>query len=139
MRDDKMPIASKHFVLGTPMESPFPGMATAMFAMGCFWGAEKKFWETGGVHSTAVGYAAGDTANPTYEEVCSGRTGHAEVVLVVFDPSITSYEAMLKIFWESQDPTQGMRQGRSTAPGSTPTTTSNAAPPRPHATLTKPS
>ena len=111
MRDDKMPIASKHYVLGTPMESPFPVMETAMFAMGCFWGAEKKFWETGGVHSTAVGYAAGDTANPTYEEVCSGRTGHAEVVFVVYDPSITSYEAMLKIFWESHDPTQGMRQG----------------------------
>ncbi len=111
MRDDKMPIASKHFVLGTPMESPFPGMETAMFAMGCFWGAEKKFWETGGVHSTAVGYAAGDTPNPTYEEVCSGRTGHAEVVFVVYDPGVTSYEAMLKIFWESHDPTQGMRQG----------------------------
>ena len=110
-RDERMPLPARHHVLGTPLEGPFPGLQTAMFAMGCFWGAERKFWEAEGVHSTAVGYAAGYTRNPTYEEVCTGRTGHAEVVFVVFDPKVTSYDAMLKIFWESHDPTQGMRQG----------------------------
>jgi peptide-methionine (S)-S-oxide reductase len=111
-RDVKMPVAPKHHVLGAATQPPFPeGMRTAMFGMGCFWGAEKKFWQAKGVHSTAVGYAAGVTPNPTYEEVCSGRTGHAEVVRVVFDPSAVTYEALLKIFWESHDPTQGFRQG----------------------------
>jgi len=104
-------MADKHFVLGTSIRPPFPGMQVAVFGMGCFWGAEKKFWEAAGVHTTAVGYTAGATPNPTYAEVCSGRTGHTEAVLVVFDPAVTSYAAMLKIFWESHDPTQGMRQG----------------------------
>jgi len=113
-RDRKIPVAKKHYVLGTPMEPPFPGMEMATFAMGCFWGAEKMFWEAPGVHSTAAGYAAGFTPNPTYEEVCSGRTGHAEVVRVVFDPKLTSFGAMLKIFWENHDPTQGFRQGGDT-------------------------
>jgi peptide-methionine (S)-S-oxide reductase len=103
---------AQHFVLGTPLEPPFPeGLQMAVFGMGCFWGAERKFWEAPGVYTTAVGYAGGLTSNPTYEEVCSGRTGHAEVVLVVFDPAKTSYEEMLRIFWENHDPTQGMRQG----------------------------
>jgi peptide-methionine (S)-S-oxide reductase len=111
-RREPMPVPERHFVLGTPLVPPFPeGMQTAMFAMGCFWGAERKFWEEPGVYTTAVGYAAGFTANPTYSEVCSGATGHTEAVLVVFDPKVTSYEALLKIFWESHDPTQGMRQG----------------------------
>jgi len=110
-RERRMPVASRHFVLGTAMEPPFPGMETAIFGMGCFWGAEHKFWEAEGVHTTAVGYAAGYTPNPTYEEVCSGLTGHNEAVLVVFDPGRTSYEEMLRIFWENHDPTQGMRQG----------------------------
>jgi peptide-methionine (S)-S-oxide reductase len=102
----------KHFVNGRSIVPPFPeGMEKALFAMGCFWGAEKKFWEVPGVYTTAVGYAAGSTSNPTYREVCSGRTGHAEVVFVVFDPKETTYENLLKIFWESHDPTQGMRQG----------------------------
>jgi peptide-methionine (S)-S-oxide reductase len=100
-----------HFVLGTPLEPPFEGLQLAMFGMGCFWGAEKRFWEAPGVHSTQVGYAAGSTPNPTYQEVCSGRTGHNEVVRVVFDPVATTYEALLGIFWEGHDPTQGMRQG----------------------------
>jgi peptide-methionine (S)-S-oxide reductase len=105
-------VPERHFVLGTPLEPPFPeGMQQAVFGMGCFWGAERKFWEAPGVYTTAVGYAGGITPNPTYEEVCSGRTGHTEVVLVVFDPAITSYEAILRIFWENHDPTQGMRQG----------------------------
>jgi len=110
-RPQKMVVAPLHHVLGTPLEPPFPGMNLAMFAMGCFWGAERKFWEAPGVHSTAVGYAGGFTPNPTYEEVCSGRTGHAEVVRVAFDPARTSYEALLRVFWENHDPTQGMRQG----------------------------
>jgi peptide-methionine (S)-S-oxide reductase len=101
----------KHFVNGTSLEPPFPGKETAIFGMGCFWGAERKFWEAPGVVTTAVGYAGGTTPNPSYEQVCSGRTGHTEAVLVVFDPAVTSYEAMLKIFWENHDPTQGMRQG----------------------------
>jgi peptide-methionine (S)-S-oxide reductase len=111
-RDDPMPVASRHLVKGTPMEPPFPeGMETAIFGMGCFWGAERKFWTAPGVYTTAVGYAGGYTTNPTYEEVCSGRTGHTEAVLVVFDPAATSFDALLRIFWESHDPTQGMRQG----------------------------
>jgi peptide-methionine (S)-S-oxide reductase len=106
------PVPAQHFVLGTPLEPPFPdGLERAMFGMGCFWGAERKFWEEPGVFTTAVGYAGGYTPNPTYEEVCSGKTGHNEVVLVVFDPRRTSYERMLQVFWENHDPTQGMRQG----------------------------
>jgi peptide-methionine (S)-S-oxide reductase len=110
-RSEKMPVAPRHVVLGTPMVGPWPEMERAIFGLGCFWGAEKKFWQAPGVHSTAAGYAAGLTPNPTYQEVCSGMTGHNEVVQVVFDPSKTSYEALLKLFWESHDPTQGMRQG----------------------------
>ncbi len=111
-RSDAMPVPSAHFVNGHPLAPPFPaGVEQAVFGMGCFWGAERKFWETPGVYTTAVGYAGGYTPNPTYREVCSGMTGHAEVVLVVFDPRQTSYDAMLKIFWENHDPTQGMRQG----------------------------
>ena len=111
-RDEVMPVPDKHFMLGTPLTPPWPdGHQTAVFAMGCFWGAEQKFWTAEGVHSTAVGYAGGLTKNPTYREVCSGRTGHTEVVLVVFDPGKITYDALLEIFWESHDPTQGMRQG----------------------------
>jgi peptide-methionine (S)-S-oxide reductase len=105
-------VPDRHFVLGTPLEPPFPaGLQQVVFGMGCFWGAERKFWTAPGVYTTAVGYAGGYTPNPTYEEVCSGRTGHAEVVLVVFDPQATSIDAMLRVFWENHDPTQGMRQG----------------------------
>src|SRR5919206_5276358 len=105
--------ASNHFVNANPLKGPYPaGLETAIFGMGCFWGAERKFWELGeGIYTTAVGYAGGPTPNPTYEEVCSGRTGHNEVVLVVYDPGKVSYETLLKTFWESHDPTQGMRQG----------------------------
>jgi peptide-methionine (S)-S-oxide reductase len=111
-RAEKMPVAAKHAVLGTRMEPPFPpGMQTVTFAMGCFWGAEKKFWQVPGVYSTQVGYAGGFTPNPTYREVCSGQTGHTEVVRVVFDPSKVSLETLLRVFWENHDPTQGMRQG----------------------------
>jgi peptide-methionine (S)-S-oxide reductase len=111
-RTATMPVPEKHAVLGTPLRPPFPEwIQTAVFAMGCFWGAEKEYWETPGVYSTAVGYAGGFTPNPTYEEVCSGRTGHAEVVLVAFDPGRVSYDELLAIFWEHHDPTQGMRQG----------------------------
>ena len=111
-RQEKMPVPAEHFVLGTPMLPPYPdGFETAIFGMGCFWGAERKFWEAEGVHTTAVGYAGGYTPNPTYREVCSGLTGHNEVVCVVYDPKRTRYEAMLRIFWENHDPTQGMRQG----------------------------
>jgi peptide-methionine (S)-S-oxide reductase len=106
-----MPVAPRHAVLGTAMEPPFSGLQYATFGLGCFWGAEKQFWLAPGVHSTAVGYAGGYTPNPTYEEVCSGLTGHTEVVRVVFDPQKTTFDAMLKIFWEAHDPTQGMRQG----------------------------
>jgi peptide-methionine (S)-S-oxide reductase len=110
--DQEMPVPETHYVLGTPLKPPFPeGFQTAMFGMGCFWGAERKFWEAEGVYTTAVGYSGGFTPNPTYEEVCSSRTGHNEVVFVVFDPAKTSYEQILKIFWENHDPTQGMRQG----------------------------
>jgi peptide-methionine (S)-S-oxide reductase len=110
-RTAQMPVAARHFVNGAPMQEPFSGRELAMFALGCFWGAERKFWQAPGVFSTQVGYAAGPTPNPTYEEVCSGRTGHAEVVRVAFDPHETNYAALLKLFWESHDPTQGMRQG----------------------------
>jgi peptide-methionine (S)-S-oxide reductase len=107
-----MPVAKVHFVNGNPLAPPFPeGLELALFGMGCFWGAERMFWEAPGVFSTAVGYAAGVTPNPSYEEVCSGRTGHNEVVRVVFDPMRTSYDAILALFWENHDPTQGMRQG----------------------------
>ena len=110
-----MPTA--HFVNGHPLEPPFPeGMQRALFGMGCFWGAEKKFWQQSGVFTTAVGYAAGVTPNPTYREVCTGHTGHSEVVLVVFDPAVVSYDKLLKLFWENHDPTQGMRQGNDTGP-----------------------
>jgi peptide-methionine (S)-S-oxide reductase len=111
-RAARMRVPEKHAVLGTRLEPPFPdGMELALFGMGCFWGAEKRFWQASGVYTTAVGYAGGTTPNPTYEEVCSGLTGHAEVVRVVFDPKRTDYAAMLRIFWEAHDPTQGMRQG----------------------------
>ncbi len=111
-RDQQMPVPDKHAVLGHPLREPFPaGLERAVFGLGCFWGAERKFWQTPGVHTTAVGYAGGETRNPTYEEVCSGRTGHTEVVLVVFDPAKVSYAQLLRVFWENHDPTQGMRQG----------------------------
>jgi peptide-methionine (S)-S-oxide reductase len=111
-RTQAMPVKEPHFVNGRPLAGPYPaGLERAVFGLGCFWGAERKFWEAPGVWLTAVGYAGGSTPNPTYEEVCSGRTGHSEVVLVVFDPQVTSYTALLKLFWESHDPTQGMRQG----------------------------
>jgi len=105
-------VPDRHFVNRHPLKPPFPdGLERAVFGLGCFWGAERKFWQTKGVYTTAVGYAGGFTPNPTYEETCSGRTGHAEVVLVVFDPAVVSYEEMLRVFWEAHDPTQGMRQG----------------------------
>lgn len=111
-RSERMPVTNKHYVLNTVLLPPYPeGMQRAMFGMGCFWGAEKQFWKARGMYSTAVGYAGGYTPNPTYKEVCSGYTGHNEVVLAVFDPKLTSYEALLRIFWENHDPTQGMRQG----------------------------
>jgi peptide-methionine (S)-S-oxide reductase len=111
-RETAMPVPAQHYVNGHRLTPPFPaGLEQAVFGMGCFWGEERKFWEAPGVYSTAVGYAGGHTPNPTYQEVCSGQTGHTEVVLVVFDPAVTSYEQMLRIFWENHDPTQGMRQG----------------------------
>ena len=111
-REREIPVPAGHEVLGTPLGPPFPeGYERAVFGLGCFWGAERVFWQAPGVYTTAVGYAGGFTPNPTYEEVCSGRTGHAEVVLVVFDPARTSYEEILRLFWENHDPTQGMRQG----------------------------
>ena len=111
-RPEPMPVADRHTVLGTPLAGALPaGAELAVFGLGCFWGAEKTFWQTPGVISTAVGYAGGFTPNPTYDEVCSGRTGHAEVVRVVFDPAVVSYGELLRIFWEHHDPTQGMRQG----------------------------
>jgi peptide-methionine (S)-S-oxide reductase len=111
-RAEAMAVPARHEVLGTPLEPPFPaGHERAVVGMGCFWGAERVFWQAPGVYTTAVGYAGGFTPNPTYDEVCSGRTGHAEVVLVVFDPAATSYEEILRLFWENHDPTQGMRQG----------------------------
>jgi peptide-methionine (S)-S-oxide reductase len=111
-RDVPMSVPDRHLVLGTPLQEPFPaGLERAVFGLGCFWGAERKFWELPGVYTTAAGYTGGITRNPTYEEVCSGRTGHTEAVLVVFDPATTRYEELLRVFWESHDPTQGMRQG----------------------------
>ena len=111
-RAERMPVPAAHHVNGARLEQPFPeGTEKALFGLGCFWGAEKKFWQLKGVYTTAVGYAAGHTPNPTYREVCSGMTGHSEVVLVVFDPKQISYGDLLKVFWENHDPTQGMRQG----------------------------
>lgn len=111
-RSEKVRVPSRHFVLGTPLEGPFPdGLETAVFALGCFWGAERRFWETPGVFTTAVGYSGGYTMNPSYEDVCSSRTGHAEAVLVVFDPKVVGYDELLRVFWESHDPTQYMGQG----------------------------
>jgi peptide-methionine (S)-S-oxide reductase len=111
-RDTTMAVPARHEVLGTPLTPPFPdGLETAVFGLGCFWGAERIFWQAPGVYTTAVGYAGGLTPNPTYEEVCSAQTGHTEAVLVVYDPARTSYDALLKLFWEGHDPTQGMRQG----------------------------
>lgn len=111
-RAERMPVPGRHLVLGTPLEPPFPeGTESAILGMGCFWGAERIFWQAPGVHATAVGYAGGHTPNPTYEEVCGGRTGHAEVVLVAFRPEEVPYEELLRLFWEGHDPTQGMRQG----------------------------
>ena len=134
-RAERLPVPEVHHVNGNRLEPPFPaGLETAMFALGCFWGAEKKFWQQKGVYTTAVGYAAGHTPNATYREVCSGMTGHAEVVLVVFDPKQNTYEQLLKIFWENHDPTQGMRQGAISEPsigqGSTTTTTGSVRPRR---------
>ena len=111
-RDTVMPVPEQHFVNGNPLRGPFPAhLQEAVFGLGCFWGAERVFWQLDGVYSTSVGYAGGITPNPTYDEVCSGGTGHTEVVSVIFDPQIISYDALLKVFWESHDPTQGMRQG----------------------------
>src|SRR3954451_5183158 len=111
-RDEEMPVPERHEGLATPLRPPFPeGFETAVVGLGCFWGAERVFWQAPGVYTTAVGYAGGQTPNPTYKETCSGKTGHTEAVLVVFDPSVTSYEEILRLFWESHDPTQGMRQG----------------------------
>ncbi len=113
-RTEAIPVPARHFVLGTPMVGPFPGKQQIQFGMGCFWGAEKQFWSIPGVFTTAVGYSGGHTPNPTYREVCSGQTGHTEAVLVVYDPRVVSLEALLKVFWEAHDPTQGMRQGNDT-------------------------
>ena len=111
-RDQAVDVPPAHFVNGNPLEGPFPdGHEVAVFGMGCFWGAERRFWQLEGVYTTSAGYAGGATPNPTYEEVCSGRTGHAEVVMVVYDPSLVSYDTLLKVFWETHDPTQGYRQG----------------------------
>ena len=111
-RAEEMPVPDRHFVLDAPLREPFPeGIALALFGLGCFWGAERKFWQAPGVYSTAVGYAAGHTPNPTYKEVCSGRTGHNEVVRVAYDPARIRYADLLRLFWENHDPTQGMRQG----------------------------
>ncbi|MCP5418918.1 MAG: peptide-methionine (S)-S-oxide reductase MsrA [Gammaproteobacteria bacterium] len=111
-RAEAMPVPDRHYVNGHPLTTPFPeGMEKAVFGLGCFWGAERKFWQVEGVFTTAVGYAGGYTPNPTYEEVCTGQTGHAEAVLVVFDPQVVAYQQLLRVFWEAHDPTQGMRQG----------------------------
>jgi len=110
-RSERMPIPATHYVTGEPLDAAFEGYEQIMIAMGCFWGAERKFWEAPGVISTSVGYVNGSTPNPTYEEVCSGRTGHTEAVRAIFDPKVTSYEAMLRVFWENHNPTQGMKQG----------------------------
>src|SRR5947209_17873830 len=115
-REGEIAVPDRHFVLGTPLKPPFPeGVRTAIFGMGCFWGAERLFWEAEGVYTTAVGYAGGSTPNPSYEEVCSTRTGHAEVVLVAYDPAVTSFGELLRLFWENHDPTQRMRQGNDVA------------------------
>ncbi len=113
-RTTRMAVPERHFVSGHPLVGPFSGMESAVFGLGCFWGAERKFWQTPGVYTTAVGYAGGLTPNPTYEETCTGRTGHTEAVLVVFDPKLVSYEDLLRLFWENHDPTQGMQQGNDT-------------------------
>ncbi len=113
-RDQPLPLHDRHYVSGQPLRGEFPGAQRVLFGMGCFWGAERKFWSIPGVLTTAVGYAGGYTANPTYEETCSGLTGHSEVVLVVHDPAVVPFEALLKVFWENHDPTQGMRQGNDT-------------------------
>jgi len=114
-RQERMPVVNQHFINKTPIQEPFPeGMEMAMFGLGCFWGAERIFWQADGVYSTAVGYAGGFTQNPTYEDLCTGKTGHNEVVRVIYDPENISYESLLKIFWESHNPTQGMRQGNDT-------------------------
>lgn len=114
-RDRQMPVPEQHFINGTPLKPPFPeGLEKVLLGMGCFWGAERKFWQTEGVYTTAVGYASGYTPNPTYKEVCSGMTGHNEVVLVVYDPNIVTFSELLKVFWEGHNPTQGMRQGNDT-------------------------
>lgn len=114
-RPEEIQINNKHLVLGNPLKEPFPeNLEMAVFGLGCFWGAERKFWQVNGVYTTAVGYAGGSTRNATYQDACSGKSGHAEVVLVVFDPEIVSYETLLKLFWESHNPTQGMRQGNDT-------------------------
>jgi len=111
-RADRMPVPDRHFVNGHPLKAPFPaGLRQALFGLGCFWGAERKFWQQPGVYSTAVGYAGGLTPNPSYEEVCTGQTGHNEVVLAIYDPGLVSYAELLTVFWEAHDPTQGMRQG----------------------------
>ena len=110
-REEEIPVPVSHYVNGAPMQGAFEGMEIGLFALGCFWGAERKYWESPGVLTTAVGYVNGPTPNPTYQEVCSGRTGHTEAVRVVFDPAQTDYSEMLKVFWEAHDPTQGMRQG----------------------------
>ena len=111
-REQPMPVAATHFVNGNPIKPPFPdNLKQVIFGLGCFWGAERKFWQVAGVYTTAVGYAAGHTPNPSYQEVCTGQTGHNEVVLVVYDPAIVSFEELLRVFWEAHDPTQGMRQG----------------------------
>jgi peptide-methionine (S)-S-oxide reductase len=116
-RADKMQVPERHFVNGHPLVGPFPEhLRCVQFGLGCFWGAERRFWQQPGVYTTAVGYAGGYTLNPTYEEVCSGMTGHTEVVLVVFDPALTSFAALLKVFWEAHDPTQGMRRATMSAP-----------------------
>ncbi|WP_257387285.1 peptide-methionine (S)-S-oxide reductase MsrA [Tahibacter caeni] len=113
-RDQPLPLHDRHYVSGQPLRGEFPGAQRVLFGMGCFWGAERKFWSIPGVLTTAVGYAGGYTPNPTYEETCSGLTGHSEVVLVVYDPAVVSLDALLKVFWENHDPTQGMRQGNDT-------------------------
>jgi peptide-methionine (S)-S-oxide reductase len=113
-RDQPLPLHNRHYVNGQPLRGEFPGAQRVLFGMGCFWGADRKFWSIPGVLTTAVGYAGGYTANPTYEETCSGLTGHSEVVLVVHDPAVVPFEALLKVFWENHDPTQGMRQGNDT-------------------------
>ena len=131
-RSTPVPAKGPHHVNGHPLSGPFPdAMQHAVFAMGCFWGAERTFWQASGVYTTAVGYTGGITPNPTYKEVCTGRTGHNEVVLVVFDPAITSFDALLRVFWENHDPTQGMRQGNDVGPSTAPASTCPTIPSSP--------